>query len=546
MNFATDALSAVGHAVSATDDQQQALKLIGSEHFDFLLTDIKMPEMDGITLAQKALEIDPDLGVLFMTGYADVQTAKKAIATGAYDYIMKPFELQEIRQAVQLAIEKRQQLQEKGGSKGLSRLSELMGALYTVGDFQSLLKLILGFALFHFNLNEGMVLLYDLKAGLLKMVISDNIRKSSFSYAQLPILDELPEGIFDSDQVHVVESIDQHPLHPYLPLLAELKSLGPIIKDRPGVLTSFSWPASQDLKLILTLCSDRELTISETDRKLLTVTLSLSSISLENLILLEEVRAIMTELEDLQDQMIGLERVATQGLMSAEIAHELNNFLTIIVSNIELLEMKARDNIPEPSRKYLENIKKNLTHMEKFTTSLSDAGKMTSNRAKCDINILIADLAAFARHQRRLRRITVDTTLDPKLPSQWVDSSQMQQLLYNMINNSADAISGDRDDGHILIETKAHPDSGIFTILITDNGCGFSPEDQKKAFRDRFTTKESGHGFGLMVCKRIVENHGGEVDMDSTPGKGTTIKFTMPYSNLAELIPPVEPDKQNQ
>lgn len=489
-----------------------------------------MPEMDGITLAQEAMKCDPEIGVMFMTGYADVDTAKKAIATGAYDYIMKPFELQEIREAVRLAMKKRQELQEKGGSKGLSQLSELMSALYTVGDSQSLLKLILGFALLHFDLNEGFVLLYDLKSKLLKSVATDNIRQSDFSETEVPIPDQLPMSIFDTDEMVVAESIDKHPVHSSLPSLVEAERLGPVLKDRHGFLTSFSWSANQNLKLILTLCSERELPVKDSDRKLLSVMLSLSTISLENLILFEEARTAMAELDNLQDHMITLERVATQGLMSAEIAHELNNFLTIIFSNVELLEMKTDGAIPEGAIKYLDNVKKHLKNMEKFTASLSDAGKMESKRSDCNLNSLISDLVSFSSHQKRLRRVKLETNLDSKLPILRADTSQMQQLLYNVLNNAADAIGGKRTDGRIVITTKANPDTTHLTLTVSDNGSGFAPENLDRVFRDRFTTKETGHGFGLMVCKRIVESHGGEITIDSKPSEGSAVTITMPYA----------------
>lgn len=529
LSFASDALAAVGHSVSSTSDQQQALKWIGSESFDFLLTDIKMPEMDGITLAQKALEVDPDLGVLFMTGYADVDTAKKAIATGAYDYIMKPFELSEIRQAIDMAVKKRQELQEKGSSKGLSQLSELMSALYTVGDSQSLLKLILGFALLHFNLNEGFVLLYDLKARLLKSVITDNVRRSEFTELEVDLPEELPEDLFSGDEAMIAENFEDHPLRSSLPAGLESQRLGPVLKDRHGHLTSFSWPANQNLKLVLTLCSERELGVKETDRKLLTVMLSLASISLENLMLYEEARATMTELENVQNHMIGLERVATQGLMSAEIAHELNNFLTIITSNIELFEMKVGDSLPESGTKHLEKVKTHLQNVEKFTASLSDAGKMESKRTECNLNELISEIVSFTAHQKRFRHIEVTTDLDPELPIQNMDPSQMQQFLYNMLNNASDAIGRDREDGKILLQTKVNAELMNFTLVIRDNGCGFSPENRSRAFKDRFTTKDKGHGFGLMVSRRIVDNHEGKLEIESAPNQGTTIRVTFPF-----------------
>ncbi|MFH2054864.1 MAG: ATP-binding protein, partial [bacterium] len=285
----------------------------------------------------------------------------------------------------------------------------------------------------------------------------------------------------------------------------------------------------QNLKLVLTLCSERELGVKEADRKLLTVMLSLASISLENLMLYEEARATMAELENVQNHMIGLERAATQGLMSAEIAHELNNFLTIITSNIELFEMKVGDNLPESGTKHLEKVKTHLQNVEKFTASLSDAGKMESKRADCGLNELISEIVSFTAHQKRFRHIEVSTDLDAKLPIQNLDPAQMQQFLYNMLNNAADAIGLEREDGRITIVTKTNPEMQNFTLVIRDNGCGFSPENRSKAFKDRFTTKDKGHGFGLMVSRRIIDNHDGRLDIESAPGQGTTIRVTFPY-----------------
>ncbi len=335
----------------------------------------------------------------------------------------------------------------------------------------------------------------------------------------------------------VAESFEDHPLRATLPTELESQRLGPVLKDRHGHLTSFSWPANQNLKLVLTLCSERELGIKETDSKLLTVMLSLSSISLENLMLYEEARATMTELENLQNHMIGLERVATQGLMSAEIAHELNNFLTIITSNIELFQMKTANDLPEGSVKHLDKVKTHLQKVEKFTASLSDAGKMESTRTECNLNELISELVSFTAHQKRFRHIEVTTDLDPELRSQNLDSSQMQQFLYNMLNNAADAIGRERDDGKITISTKADTALANFRLKIRDNGCGFAPESRQKAFKDRFTTKAKGHGFGLMVCRRIIDNHDGKLEIESAPQRGTTIKVTFPCFEAAVVYP---------
>ncbi len=529
-------MSTVGHTISSTSNPQEALRLIGSEKIDFLLTDIKMPDMDGLTLAKKALETDPEIGILFMTGYADVDTAKKAIATGAYDYIMKPFELSEIRNSVNSAVAKRKEIQKKQGSKGLQHLSELMGALYTTGDAESLTRLILRFALFHFSLKEGMVLLYNKASEQLHVVMAKGATTNLVAKVDGFAISEFPRHLLEGGETECSNSIDNHP---FLSKLTTRESCAEIVQSLragTGTFCIFSLPATEKLKLILVVRSEGEMAVTEADRQMLTVLLSLSSISLDNLILLQEAQDAMSRLEDYKDHLVGLERVATQGMMSSEIAHELNNFIAIILSNVELFEMKAAGSYPEASCKYLENVKKNIGKFEKFTNSLSDAGKLDTKRQNSDLNEMINEIATFARHQKRFRKIAIDQALDASLPHVLIDQSQIQQVLYNMMNNAADAIGDARADGRIKIATKYDPDKHEFILTMSDNGCGFSQENLQKAFRDRFTTKEHGHGFGLTVIRKVIKNHGGSIVVDSQPNAGAKITITVPIADPTSAI----------
>jgi two-component system sensor kinase FixL len=108
----------------------------------------------------------------------------------------------------------------------------------------------------------------------------------------------------------------------------------------------------------------------------------------------------------------------------------------------------------------------------------------------------------------------------------------MQQLLYNLFNNAADAMI-DSPRKEIIVSVAIDQDRGTFTTKVTDTGCGFPADLLAKAFQERFTTKRTGHGFGLVVCKRIIENHGGTLHVDSTPGRGTTISIDFPLVNIA-------------
>lgn len=537
LHFASDALSTVGHLVTSTQKPQEALRLIASEKFDFLLTDIKMPDMDGIMLARSAVESDPEIGILFMTGYADVETAKKAIATGAYDYIMKPFELPEIRNSVNAAVVKRREIQKKQGSKGLQHLSELMGALYTAGDAASLTRLILRFALFHFNLTEGMVLFYNRTKEQLNVLMSRGPEEILSARTESFPISEFPAEILAGGESEFSSTLDSHPFFNKLADREDLSVISRAIRlSKSGSYFIFSMPATEKLKLVLIVKSDGEMVVNEAARQMLTVLLSLSSISLDNLILLEEAQEAMSRLEDFKDHLVGLERVATQGMMSSEIAHELNNFIAIIQSNVELFEMKAGGTYPETSVKYLDNVKKNIGRFEKFTASLSAAGKLETKRQNADLNEMINEIAAFARHQKRFRKLTIVTRLDESLPHVYVDQSQIQQVLYNLINNAADAIDYDRRDGRIEINTQYDASTKELTLLVCDNGCGFTPENLQKAFRDRFTTKEHGHGFGLTVMRKIIKNHGGSIAAQSEEGKGATITIKIPLVEAESAV----------
>ena len=152
--------------------------------------------MDGMTLAQEAHKIAPDLGTIFMTGYASLDTAKSAIKAGAYDYIMKPFELSELRKAVSKAVAKKAKLEENTGGNDLNRLSDLMQVLYNVGDRDSLLKLSLGLALLNCNLKRGLIAAWDERSGILELASTANVKEGSFEIFNQEIEAEIAEKCF--------------------------------------------------------------------------------------------------------------------------------------------------------------------------------------------------------------------------------------------------------------------------------------------------------------------------------------------------------------
>ena len=115
----------------------------------------------------------------------------------------------------------------------------------------------------------------------------------------------------------------------------------------------------------------------------------------------------------------------------------------------------------------------------------------------------------------------------------YADHTQMQQLLYNLFHNAADAMVG-CEQRLISVNVSVDPDLNSFQIAIRDTGVGFEQNLLNKAFHEKFTTKKSGHGFGLVICKRIIDNHNGELQVESTPGVGTRISITFPLATEKE------------
>ena len=160
LNLVADTLSDEGYSVRTTLSPKEAIELVKKYPYDFVLTDIRMPEMDGIELVREIHRTAPTVGVIFMTGYANLDTAKQAIKEGAYDYIMKPFELTEIRQAITRAVQQKQTATKATLSQELHKIADLSNLMYASGDLASLLRLSLSFAILQSNAEAGIAVYF--------------------------------------------------------------------------------------------------------------------------------------------------------------------------------------------------------------------------------------------------------------------------------------------------------------------------------------------------------------------------------------------------
>jgi signal transduction histidine kinase/CheY-like chemotaxis protein len=530
LKLACDALRSQGHQVIGASGAFEALDKLKQEKFDFILTDIKMPEMNGLELIEAAHQVNPSMGAIFMTGYASLDTAKKAIQEGAYDYILKPFDLQEIRSAVSRAVQKRSQSLEDGRKSGISQLYDMNRILYTAGDSKSLLKLSVEFALIQSRLNKGVILYIKQKPPELELYLVKDLGQNRFEQKTLrldnPTMHELSQV---KDIIQIKDFKDS-------PIFAELKTLLP---DSNTEEELGSWEgetiliplkkANSTNGFIILNKTPGDLEISKEDLKLLAILGIQTTISLENQTLLIEAQKSYKELQNLQEQIIGMEKMATQGRLSAEIGHELNNYLTVIMGNFQILNMKVERGELKSSDKSLDVISANLEKIRKFAQGLLDFSTLKAEKTECDLNALIEKTIAFIKPQNIFKNISLVTSLENRLPHPVVDNGQIQQVLYNLLNNSADAMGKRKGEGGtITVGTQLTPNDNMVELWVQDTGKGMSEEELNQLFTRGFTTKEEGHGIGLSICKNIVDQHRGTIHVESKLNQGTTFRIKLP------------------
>lgn len=244
-------------------------------------------------------------------------------------------------------------------------------------------------------------------------------------------------------------------------------------------------------------------------------------------------------LDDVTDQVeqeqrfFDMQRLADQGKMAASITHELNNFLTIIMAGTEMTVIALRDENIAKALSLLDKVQSKAESMIRFTAGLTDFSRQRKQILEGDLNEIVTDVLSFISVQKRYHGITVNSTLESTLSPLLFDPDQISQVLLNLLNNAADAIAEQkRDDGVITVRTRI---DGNRTVLeVEDNGPGVPESLRNILLKKNHTTKKDGHGFGLITCKKIMEDHGGSIELVSETGKGTTFIIRLPSLQSSE------------
>ena len=235
----------------------------------------------------------------------------------------------------------------------------------------------------------------------------------------------------------------------------------------------------------------------------------------------------VTSLRRLHEQIVRSERLAAAGLLAAGVAHEVGNPLTCISSLAQFLLARA----PDPAiREGLESIE---VHVERISRIVQDLTRLTrpapATLREASVGNLVDTAVNLARHNPAVRRMKMDSAVDPALPAVRVAPDHLVQVFLNLILNAADS------GGNLTI--RAARTGGAIRVIFDDTGCGMTAEEMRRLFDPFHSTKDNERhlGLGLFVSHEIVRQHGGDLLVASEPGVGSTVTVVLPMERLPSV-----------
>ena len=247
------------------------------------------------------------------------------------------------------------------------------------------------------------------------------------------------------------------------------------------------------------------------------------------------VRAEQAEeaLHKTQMELAHVSRVTTLGELAASIAHEVNQPLAAIVINGEVCLRWLDREVPDLAevRSSVGGIIRGGRRASEIIHRLRALSRKTeTQKLVLNINDAISEVIPLVQHEVLSHRVSLRLELAPALPSVLGDRVQLQQVIINLIVNGMEAMATVTDRPCELVVRSQLDDSGQVLVAVQDSGIGIDPENAKQLFNAFFTTKPSGMGMGLSICRSIIEAHGGKLWASRNAGPGATFQFTL-WSN---------------
>jgi PAS domain S-box-containing protein len=478
-----------GYQAITAEDGEKGIELFRQERPEIVLTDIKMPDIDGLEVLRQVKALDPEAQVIVITGHGDMESAIEALKLEASDFLNKPIRDEALMIAIKRAQDvlwMRRKLKEYTGNLEV-KVKDATEELREVYDFQknlieSSIDAIIGID------REGTILIFNEAAERLMGYTSEEVighRHITQIYHPFEVAREIKKQMYDPDRGAVgrVEDLEVEVL----------------CKDGDRV----------PIRLSATLLyKDGE---------------EIGSVGF-----FQDLRKIKL----LQKELIERERLSAVGQTVAGMAHYIKNILNGLEGGIYMVNTGLKKDKQPLLTKGWGMVQNNVAKISDLVMDmLSYSREREPELESCSPNDIAQDVFDLMDEKAKKSRVKLVKDFDPSIDICFLDPAGLHRGLLNLVTNAIDAciFDGDKEkDWSVIIKTQKGKDEIRFHV--TDNGMGMTKEIQEKIFERFFTTKGSkGSGFGLLVTQKTIEEHGGRVSFESDPGKGTTFSLHLPY-----------------
>jgi signal transduction histidine kinase/DNA-binding response OmpR family regulator len=531
-------LSGEGYQVTVAASGEEALRLIPTLAPDVILTDINLPGVSGLEVMRHARSADPDACIIVVTGYASTASAIDALRQGAYEYVTKPFDLDAVQKIVKSGSANRrlklsnrgliQELQNKNeilshheqelrervrlATQQLSRLYETGKEISASLELGPRLKVIVARAADMVEAPSAVI--------YLRVDATDEFRaEGGHGIALAPMVDDAPHLMLDTDHPLARSAARQAPV-----------IAGDRAGDPPIVLPGFAGTPVGCMIAVPLVTEGAVVGIlavfgkpdgfTADDQDVLTLYASQAAIALRNSQLYEHAKS----LDRLKSEFV------------AVVSHEIRTPLTSVKGAIELLSDEHYFQNNEQQMKLLTIAHANAERLLVLISDILDFSKLESsslpmNMERQRIEPVLQQATQNLRTLIEERKIQLEVVLAPNLPDLLMDANRIAQVVTNLLSN---AIKFSAEGGRI--EVMADPSDTQVRVSVRDHGEGIPPHSLPKLFQkfsqvdSSATRRAGGTGLGLVICKGIIEQHGGAIQVESTPGLGSTFSFLLPSS----------------
>ncbi|MBW2107295.1 MAG: response regulator [Deltaproteobacteria bacterium] len=487
-------LSHKGYEVILAEDGESGIKAFRASRPPIVITDIKMPGMDGIEVLKHIKQVDPDTRIIVITGHGEMEAAIEALQLEASDFINKP-------------------VTDEALSVALKRAEEVLWMKQKLRKYTTSLEAMVEEA------TQELRAAHDFQKNLIESSI---------------------DGIIAADERKRVVVFND----------GAARLLGYRADEAIGKMTIEQFFPSKVARKIIALMEgdaqtgterlvNYEGVVRSRDAEEIPVRISGATL-FENgyangmVCFLQDLR----EIKRLQRELIESERVSAMGQAVAGMAHYIKNILNGLQGGVYMVNTAMKKNKPDLMTKGWAMVENNIGKISDLVMNMLIYSKEREpDYVPCQPNDIAEEVYDLMREKAIQSRVRLVKDFDPSISECFLDPTGPHRCLLNLVANAIDACIFDPQEDKqwvVTIRTRREPDFVRFDVI--DNGIGMTEEVRKKVFERFFSTKGGrGTGLGLLVTRKIIDEQGGRISFESQPGQGTTFTMRFPARPTASV-----------